>query len=913
MGKLNEIQEQTTQSWGDNSFTTSIKVDTVEFDSAKDSFTFNDPVEVPGLKINGTEIATFDAEDKAKLDSLTTTMQVKGRIDDISDLPDDASVGDVYLVGLSGGGNFEEYVCVEVSGSPATPVWENLGHVKAQSDWNQSNNSSDNYIKNKPAIKAGQGSNSIIEGNIDNNVASDFSHAEGWGTTASGIDSHAEGQLATASGSTSHAEGYQTQATAPNSHAEGVSTKASGPQSHAEGSYTTATNSASHAEGNSTKASGYQSHAEGSYTTASGQSSHAEGNNTTASKEYSHAEGDGTTASGQSSHAEGTYTTASGNDSHTEGNGTTASGSTSHAEGGGTTASGYGSHAEGGGTKASGPQSHAEGGSTTASGPTSHAEGSRTTATGESSHTEGNGTIANNKCQHVFGEYNGVDPSSALSSARGTYIEIVGNGATTSARSNARTLDWSGNEVLTGKITANGVNLNDALNLKQDALGFTPENSANKKTTLADNSDTYYPTQKAVKIALDAKVDGPVSSTANDIPVYADETGKLLKGNTGVSILDGKIIAGGVDLNAAISELQQSQSDWNQFDSESQDFVKNRPFYEDIVGEVVVTGTPVGGNIYFDWGEMIPVVGKSYLIEWGTDNNEDGIIEQGTAEQGTAQQNTEYSPDGVKISFSQGGVYYNPAFFSAEGHNVNGKFNGNPLVRNIRLVDSVLQKIDTKFIDGYMVSGTGVKSNKFNDVGTNVASGNYSHAEGDGTTASNACSHAEGNDTTASGSTSHAEGYFTKASGPCSHAECYSTTASGGNSHAEGGGTTASGSQSHAEGQNTTASGTASHAEGYQTTANHKSQHVFGEFNTVDPSSALPSARGNYVEIVGNGATSSAKSNARTLDWSGNENIAGMLRIGSSATTGGCLFKVDGTSLKISFDDGTTWLTVSAS
>ena len=37
---------------------------------------------------------------------------------------------------------------------------------------------------------------------------------------------------------------------------------------------------------------------------------------------------------------------------------------------------------------------------------------------------------------------------------------------------------------------------------KQDALGFIPENSANKKTSLAENSDTYYPTQKAVKTAL---------------------------------------------------------------------------------------------------------------------------------------------------------------------------------------------------------------------------------------------------------------------------------------------------------------------------------------------------------------------------------------------------------------------------
>lgn len=41
----------------------------------------------------------------------------------------------------------------------------------------------------------------------------------------------------------------------------------------------------------------------------------------------------------------------------------------------------------------------------------------------------------------------------------------------------------------------------------QPALGFTPENIANKKTDLADNSDTYYPTQKAVKTAVDAKQD----------------------------------------------------------------------------------------------------------------------------------------------------------------------------------------------------------------------------------------------------------------------------------------------------------------------------------------------------------------------------------------------------------------------
>jgi hypothetical protein len=50
-------------------------------------------------------------------------------------------------------------------------------------------------------------------------------------------------------------------------------------------------------------------------------------------------------------------------------------------------------------------------------------------------------------------------------------------------------------------------------NGKQAALGFTPENVSNKKTTLTDNSDTYYPSQKAVKIAVDAKQDTLVSGT----------------------------------------------------------------------------------------------------------------------------------------------------------------------------------------------------------------------------------------------------------------------------------------------------------------------------------------------------------------------------------------------------------------
>lgn len=126
---------------------------------------------------------------------------------------------------------------------------------------------------------------------------------------------------------------------------------------------------------------------------------------------------------------------------------------------------------------------------------------------------------------------------------------------------------------------------------------------------------------------------------------------------------------------------------------------------------------------------------------------------------------------------------------------------------------------------------------------------------------------------------SHAEGFSTEATGNGSHAEGFMTQATGIGSHVEGYGSEASGQYSHAEGGGTLASGTSSHAEGDNTVANHKAQHVFGEYNTPDPSTAAASARGNYVEIVGNGSAGS-ESNARTLDWSGNEALAGGLTLG---------------------------------
>ena len=178
----------------------------------------------------------------------------------------------------------------------------------------------------------------------------------------------------------------------------------------------------------------------------------------------------------------------------------------------------------------------------------------------------------------------------------------------------------------------------------------------------------------------------------------------------------------------------------------------------------------------------------------------------------------------------------------------------------------------------------------------NIASGDYSHAEGYYTTASGDYSHAEGYYTTASGSYSHAEGNDTTASGYYSHAEGIDSVASGSCSHAEGY-SLASGSHSHAEGRQTEASGSCSHAEGLNNIASGDYSHVQGKYNVAD-------AAEKYAHIVGNGTSNTKRSNAHTLDWSGNAWYAGTVEgaamIVKSSTSGSAK------KFKITVDDSGT-------
>ena len=134
--------------------------------------------------------------------------------------------------------------------------------------------------------------------------------------------------------------------------------------------------------------------------------------------------------------------------SHAEGYMTTASAPYSHAEGSNTVASNLSCHAEGSGTTASGNCSHAENMGCIASGSNSHAQGYHTIARGEHSHASGNHTIAGVEV-FALGRYNKKAEDVAL---------VVGNGWGNDSyeyRSDALTLDYSGNLKLAGNLTAN--------------------------------------------------------------------------------------------------------------------------------------------------------------------------------------------------------------------------------------------------------------------------------------------------------------------------------------------------------------------------------------------------------------------------------------------------------------------------
>ena len=169
---------------------------------------------------------------------------------------------------------------------------------------------------------------------------------------------------------------------------------------------------------------------------------------------------------------------------------------------------------------------------------------------------------------------------------------------------------------------------------------------------------------------------------------------------------------------------------------------------------------------------------------------------------------------------------------------------------------------------------------------TKGATGDYSIAMGEGTTASGNNSTAIGALTNASGAASTAMGEGTTASGIYSTAMGDITTASGFASTAIGALTNASGKYSTAMGDITTASGAASTAMGSRTTASDYASLSIGRYNSVNSTvtaggNATTFNAANAAFVVGNGTASNAKSDAFVVYFNGNATLSGDLTINS--------------------------------
>ena len=154
-------------------------------------------------------------------------------------------------------------------------------------------------------------------------------------------------------------------------------------------------------------------------------------------------------------------------------------------------------------------------------------------------------------------------------------------------------------------------------------------------------------------------------------------------------------------------------------------------------------------------------------------------------------------------------------------------------------------------VTGVGKAGTGIGAEIFNT--DNLASGNYSHAEGWSSEAKGLASHCEGYAGHALKDYSHVEGYEAYSMGIATHSEGYQPRAEGDYSHAENKHCSAVGIASHAGGSESTARGDNSFTHGDTVRTTNNNEVAFGAFNT---------SNADTLFSVGNGISTEDRSNA---------------------------------------------------
>lgn len=516
----------------------------------------------------------------------------------------------------------------------------------------------------------------------------------------------------------------------------------------------------------------------------------------------------------------------------TNGQNNSASGNASHSEGYQTVASGDYSHAEGHTTAALANQSHAEGRGTSAENINSHAEGFNTRVynNGQAGHAEGRSTEVTSEAAHAEG---------FLTYASGQYGHSEGFHTKASGKSAHAEggVDVQATQTYT-----------EAIGDFSHAEGYSTQASGK-----SSHAEGYQTKTKAYVDTNDAGGQ------------YAHAEGKLTEANAEATHAEGNNTKANAE--GAHTEGQNTEVDGTYSHAEGDTTEIRQADYAHAEGSYTLIDS---GSIAGHTEGRATVVSNEYAHAEGIGNFEgelDITNTKGQASGKGAHSEGELTVASGRAAHSEG---YDTAASNNYAH-AEGKY-------------TVASGI------GAHAEGGNPEPDDEDEPTYNIAQGNFSHAEGQGTKALGAASHAEGVGTLANGfgahaegntaqagtksipaNSAHAEGDSTKAENTASHAEGYKTRATGkyahaegesdGNlknaegqsSHSEGYYTKALGKYSHAEGNNTRAYGEGAHAEGLGTIAQNDYELVVGKYNKYAVDSDEEPVADTRLFVVGAG------------------------------------------------------------
>ena len=476
-------------------------------------------------------------------------------------------------------------------------------------------------------------------------------------------------------------------------------------------------------------------------------------------------------------------------------------------------------------------------------------------AMGKYSHSEGYCTVASADCEHVQGRYNLEDNPSG-------YSFVIGNGSASTACSNAMTVDWSGNTYIQGNLSADTVYGNAMKDGSGRVITEFYQQKVSAGTNIGLDNDNYI-----------------ISSYTNTYNINGDDTdANYESGITEVSEVGAYQVTEYFPTGSTASTTGLSYSAVGEVFN---DYKQNSAFgaYSHAEGiGTIASGKAqhVQGKYNIASGDSTAVIignglsaserSNAFIMDWSGNAIFYGSVSAQTisgqvdyaSSAGTAEK--DYKGNVIDTTYNK-----NITFYDLNGDNTSAYTAS--AITNVVLVGHSVKTEDKTDTANTIVNVGEI----FNDYSGNVATGQYSHAEGLQSSASSQGAHAEGSFTIANNTAAHAEGNSCLAGGEYSHAEGNLNIVSGQSSHAEGSSNSVSGSCSHAEGFNNVigSSFKYAHVEGSYNIVSGDNQHIMGTYNKP--------MTNNCAFIIGNGSSDTSRNNCLTVDNYGNMVLEGEL------------------------------------